>query len=242
MSLATRIKPVIFYDTKRVISCFFLSKGGLYLCTVSANRRKKELLEINTLKKIKSNLEQNIPARKIELDEEELDVIKSFNLITLKPIIYVSNVSEEDILNTYSSLITKGLIEVKVIKENGKVSESISLDILYDKLIMNSKEEKEINTDIYSKFESEFGRSLSPIEYETINRWLNLGIDEGMILNALREAVINGVSNLRYIDKILNEWGKKGIKTQEDLDSSRHISKPKQEIPDDDYDWLTDEE
>ena len=60
---------------------------------------KKELLEINTLKKIKSNLEQNIPARKIELDEEELDVIKSFNLITLKPIIYVSNVSEEDILN-----------------------------------------------------------------------------------------------------------------------------------------------
>ena len=60
---------------------------------------KKELLEINTLKKLKSNLEKNIPARKIELDEDELEVIKSFNLITLKPIIYVSNVSEEDILN-----------------------------------------------------------------------------------------------------------------------------------------------
>ena len=60
---------------------------------------KKELLEINTLKKIKSNLEQNIPVRKIELDEDEMEVIKSFNLITLKPIIYVANVSEEDILN-----------------------------------------------------------------------------------------------------------------------------------------------
>ena len=60
---------------------------------------KKELLEINTLKKIKSNLEQNIPVRKIELDEDEMEVIKSFNLITLKPIIYVANVSEEDIVN-----------------------------------------------------------------------------------------------------------------------------------------------
>ena len=60
---------------------------------------KKELLEVNTLKKIKSNLEQNIPVRKIELDEDELEIIKSFNLITAKPIIYVANVSEDDIIN-----------------------------------------------------------------------------------------------------------------------------------------------
>ena len=59
---------------------------------------KKELLEISTLRKIKSNLEQNIPVRKMELDEEELEVIKSFNLITNKPIIYVANVSEEDVV------------------------------------------------------------------------------------------------------------------------------------------------
>ena len=60
---------------------------------------KQELLEINTLKKIKSNLEQNIPVRKINLEEEELEVIKSFNLITAKPIIYVANVSEDDIIS-----------------------------------------------------------------------------------------------------------------------------------------------
>ena len=60
---------------------------------------KQELLEINTLRKIKSNLEQNIPVRKINLEEEELEVIKSFNLITAKPIIYVANVSEDDIIS-----------------------------------------------------------------------------------------------------------------------------------------------
>ena len=60
---------------------------------------KKELLEIGALKKIKEALLQNIPVRKIELEEEELEAIKSFNLITLKPVIYVANVSEEDIMN-----------------------------------------------------------------------------------------------------------------------------------------------
>lgn len=60
---------------------------------------KKELLEIGALKKIKEGLLQNIPVRKIELTEDELEVIKSFNLITLKPIIYVANVSEDDILS-----------------------------------------------------------------------------------------------------------------------------------------------
>ncbi len=60
---------------------------------------KKELLEINTLNKIKDALEKNIPIRKMPLSDIELDVIKSFNFITLKPIIYAANVSDMDILN-----------------------------------------------------------------------------------------------------------------------------------------------
>ena len=60
---------------------------------------KKELLEIGALRKIREGLLQNIPVRKIELSEEEIESIKSYNLITLKPMIYVANVSEEDIIN-----------------------------------------------------------------------------------------------------------------------------------------------
>ena len=60
---------------------------------------KKELLEIGALRKIKDGLLQNIPARKIELDDEEIGAIKSYNLITLKPVIYVANVSEEDVIS-----------------------------------------------------------------------------------------------------------------------------------------------
>ena len=66
---------------------------------IEMTKDKKELLEIGALKKIKAGLEQNIPVRKIDLTDDELEVIKSFNLITLKPIIYVANVSEDDIMN-----------------------------------------------------------------------------------------------------------------------------------------------
>ena len=149
-------------------------------------------------------------------------------LLDLNDIMKVLGFNEEEILNTYTSLITKGLIEVKVFKDSGVVSEVISLDMFYDKLVMNTKNE-ENNTDIYSKFESEFGRSLSPIEYETINRWLENGVSEEIITSALKEAVINGASNLRYIDKIIYEWTKKGVKPKEE--DYTFI---------DDFDWLND--
>ncbi len=69
---------------------------------------KDTLLEVNTLKKCQKALEENKCLRNIEFTDEELEVIKSFNLITLKPIIYATNVSEEDASvgdNEYTKLV-----------------------------------------------------------------------------------------------------------------------------------------
>jgi len=60
---------------------------------------KKDLKEIELMNKLKNSLESGIPARKVEMDEDELSIISSFNLITLKPIIYVANVNENDVVN-----------------------------------------------------------------------------------------------------------------------------------------------
>ena len=60
---------------------------------------KKDLKEIEVLNKLKSGLESGIPVRKLELDDEEKSLVSSFNLITLKPIIYALNVSEDDLIN-----------------------------------------------------------------------------------------------------------------------------------------------
>lgn len=60
-------------------------------------KNKDDLKELELLNRIKQSLEKNIPARKLEYDIEELKILSSFNLITLKPIIYVANVEEVDI-------------------------------------------------------------------------------------------------------------------------------------------------
>ena len=46
-------------------------------------------------------------------------------------------------------------------------------------------------------------------------------MSEELIQEALKEATFNGVSNLRYIDKILYEWGKDGVKTKEDVEKRK---------------------
>lgn len=57
---------------------------------------KKEKQEIDALKHSKELLENGIALRLGHLKDEELEVLKGFNLLTLKPVIYVANVSEDD--------------------------------------------------------------------------------------------------------------------------------------------------
>ncbi len=57
---------------------------------------KKELFEVNTLLHTKEILESGTPLRLSNLSVEEKDFLKSFNLITIKPVIYVANVNEDD--------------------------------------------------------------------------------------------------------------------------------------------------
>jgi len=57
---------------------------------------KKEILEVNTLKHTKELLENGICLRQAKLSDDEFEVLKTFNLITLKPVIYVANVGEDD--------------------------------------------------------------------------------------------------------------------------------------------------
>ena len=193
------------------------------------NDIKKEFLKKDFI--INTNIVKTISNLDITIKEFMLLLyfININNSLDLKNIKDKIGLNDEDILNTYSSLSTKKLISVSLVKTNGLSSEEINLDMFYDKLIMNTKTE-EVSTDIYSKFESEFGRVLSPIEYETINRWLSSGVKEDLILSALKEAVVSGACNLRYIDKIIYSWTKKG-KSEEKEDYQELF----------DYDWLGDE-
>lgn len=152
-----------------------------------------------------------------------------------------------DVLTVISNLQEKGFLVIEMVQKGNKKAEIIKLDSLYEKLaffVIN--EEKEEDTSIYSIFESEFARSLSPMEYSIINAWKEANYSDEVIIEALKEATYNGVSNLKYIDKILDDWSKKGIKNKGDVEKQRKQFKEqkskasKKEVFT--YDWLNDEE
>jgi hypothetical protein len=59
--------------------------------------RKADKYEISALEKVFEVLNQDMPARNAKLDEEEEKAIKSFGLLTRKPMIYAANVADEDL-------------------------------------------------------------------------------------------------------------------------------------------------
>jgi ribosome-binding ATPase len=58
---------------------------------------KKILGEIEILKRILGKLSEGIPARRQSLSAEELESVRDMNLLTLKPIMYVANVGEDEV-------------------------------------------------------------------------------------------------------------------------------------------------
>lgn len=153
-------------------------------------------------------------------------------------------ISFKEILELINDLCEKGFIEIEVRDIRGMKEEYISLNKLYEKLaflVLNQEKEDSKPNNLFSIFEKEFGRTLSPIEYELINAWKENHFSEDLILAALKEAVLNGVSNLRYIDKILYEWNRKGIKNVSELQKQKE-NKPKKELDVFHYDWLNDDD
>lgn len=65
----------------------------------SMSKDKETVEEVAFLDKAKKALEQNLPLRRISLDEDELRIARPFNFLTLKPMIYMANISEEDLMN-----------------------------------------------------------------------------------------------------------------------------------------------
>lgn len=151
---------------------------------------------------------------------------------------------EGEVLNAFNALLGKKIITFDTFKDlNGKRTEVINLDPFYTLIDASflEEEKKQEETDIYSIFESEFGRPISSMEYEIIRAWIEKGFSEELILGALKEAVYNGVNNLRYIDKILYEWQRKGFKTMKEV-SNRNTSSNLDEQKLFDYNWLDDNE
>jgi len=154
----------------------------------------------------------------------------------------VINADKHQVMAIINDLCNKNILSLVMEKNNKKTCEYLSLDSLYDKLfniVIDKKEEEKIDDSVFTLFESELGRTLAPMEYEQIKEWITSGISNELITCALKEAVLNGVGTLRYIDSILNNWRRKGYKNKGDIirEKENYRSK-KNKVEIFDTDWL----
>lgn len=191
-------------------------------------------LLINNLKKLNINEKQAILL---------IYLLNNEKMFNPKKISETLNWDLNEVLEEINNLSVKGILKTDMIKVNNICEEYLNLDSLYSKLaflVVNDSEVEVDNTNLFDSFEKEFGRTLSPMEYEIINSWKDSGLSDELINCALKEAIFNGVSNLRYIDKILFEWKKKGYSCKEDVEKGRVPFKKKEKQNKElfEYDWL----
>ncbi len=82
-------------------------------------KNKDDLVEVEALEKSKEALEKNIPLRQLDYTEEERLLLKSYSFLTLKPIIYVANIGEDELGQEDNEYVLKVKNYAK--KENSKV-------------------------------------------------------------------------------------------------------------------------
>src|SRR5699024_9458000 len=99
---------------------------------LARQKDKEAVQEFNVIQKLKDGLKEEIPARAIELNEDEALIAKQLHLLTAKPILYVANVGEDEItdvennqyVNQVKELAEKESAEVVVV--SAKIEEEIA--------------------------------------------------------------------------------------------------------------------
>lgn len=99
---------------------------------LARQKDKDAVMEFNVIQKLKDGLEEEVPARAIQLTEDEEVIAKQLHLLTAKPILYVANVSEDEITeadsNEYVQAVRKFAEkeQAQVIVVSAKIEEEIA--------------------------------------------------------------------------------------------------------------------
>ena len=115
---------------------------------------KSLIQSVNLTERIKNALENNLPARSVAIDgEEEVKIMKNLQLLTAKPVIYVANISEDDIGSEDNELV--GKVKDYAQKEGAKA------------IVLSAKIEEELaglDKDEREVFKEELGIKTSGLE------------------------------------------------------------------------------
>ena len=82
-------------------------------------KNKDDITEVEALEKSKAALLENKPLRQVEYNDDELKLLKSYSFLTLKPIIYLANIKEDELGNPDNDYVKQ--VKEYAEKENAKV-------------------------------------------------------------------------------------------------------------------------
>ena len=132
---------------------------------VKSGAGSKENLEL--LNKIKSTLEQEKPARTLQLNDDQKDYVKGLFLLTTKPVIYVANISENDLSKDPASMPLVEQVNEIAKQENAKT------------LVLSCKIEEELTSldpEEREMFKEELGITSSGLEKLIVTSYDTLGL------------------------------------------------------------------
>ncbi len=160
--------------------------------------------------------------KKFHISENELSVIlmiehliaQNNNLVTPDLLSLKMSLSTSEIDKIFVELINKGYlffdptkktkVSLKPLKR--KLVGTFQKELNKEEEISESEEKNNTLKNIYSIYERELNRPLSPLEYSQISEWIEQGNSEERIIDALKEAASKGKKNFKAIDKILLQW------------------------------------
>lgn len=136
-----------------------------------------------------------------------------------------------DVNQSISNLTERGLLQYRTIELNGEIElffdASLALERLDDLFgaVRSSSDQLTPQNqlkDLVETFQQELGRLLTPFEIEDLTKTLKEdGTSADLIKEALREAVLNGKPNWKYIQAILRNWRHGGIKSVAQIEAKR---------------------
>lgn len=142
--------------------------------------------------------------------------------------------TSEDQVYELISQMTKDQLMVQKMQKSADGKESMHYDFApllhkLERFVENGEDAhqqeqvKSQRQDLFTMIETEFGRMLNPIEMSLVNDWIDRDhYDIDVIKLALRETVLNGKYNFKYMDRILSNWSHQNLTTPQAVESAMH--------------------
>ena len=146
-----------------------------------------------------------------------------------------------DVNQSISNLTENGLLQYRTIELNGEIELIFDASLAFERLdsLLDSQTPVTIAPnpqnqlkDLVETFQQELGRLLTPFEIEDLSKTVKEDLVKAdLIKEALREAVLNGKPNWKYIQAILRNWRHEGIQSVAQVEAKRverEANNPKQ--------------